>query len=162
MALRNIRVIGDRILTQPAREITEVTPRIRELAADMLETMYEAPGVGLAAPQVGILKKLIVVDVSEEGNEPYVVINPKLVKVEGTQFGDEGCLSVPGKQGTVMRPNHVIVNGYDLDMNKIEIDAEGFLARAFCHEIDHLNGILYVDKVEKGTLKNVSDEKDED
>lgn len=147
MALRTIRILGDPVLTKVCREVTEVTPRIRELIDDMLETMYDANGVGLAAPQVGMLKRIVVIDVGDE-HGPIVLINPTIVETDGTQTGDEGCLSYPGKAGCVTRPNYVKVRAFDEDMNEFEIDGEGLLARAFCHEIDHLDGHMYVEKVE--------------
>ena len=148
MAIREIREIGDSLLSKKSREITEMTPRISTLIDDMLETMYQAQGVGLAAPQVGILKRVVVIDVSEEGNEPIVLINPVIVEASGEQTGEEGCLSVPGKAGQVTRPNYVKVRALDRTMQEIEIEGTELLARAFCHEIDHLEGILYVEKVE--------------
>lgn len=148
MAIRKIRKIGDSILTKQSKEITEMTPRISTLVDDMLETMYDAQGVGLAAPQVGILKQLVVIDVSEEANQPIVLINPKIVETSGEQTGDEGCLSVPGKAGQVTRPNYVKVQALNRDMQPIELAGTELLARAMCHEIDHLSGVLYVEKVE--------------
>ena len=134
----------------------EVTPRIRALAQDMLETMYDAGGVGLAAPQVGILKRMVVIDISEEQNEPYTMLNPQIIEQDGEQTGYEGCLSVPGKVGEVTRPNRVVVRYNDLEMNEWEMEAEEFLARAVCHELDHLDGHLYVEKV-KGELRDSSE-----
>ena len=145
MAIRNIRVLGDEILRKKAKEITEVTPRIQELIDDMFETMYDADGVGLAAPQVGIRKRLVVIDC---GEEPLVLINPVILETSGEQTGDEGCLSVPGMAGQVTRPNYVKVKALDVNMNEQIYEGEGLLARAFCHEIDHLGGHLYVEKVE--------------
>ena len=147
MALREIRVEGDPVLTKVCKEIKEVTPRIQDLIDDMIETMYEANGVGLAAPQVGILKRLVVIDV---GEGPIVMINPRIVAQDGEQTGDEGCLSVPGKAGCVTRPNYVMARFFDDEMNECEIEGEGLLARAICHELDHLEGHLYVEKVEGG------------
>lgn len=147
MALRTIRILGDPVLTKVCREVKEVTPRIRELIDDMLETMYDANGVGLAAPQVGMLKRIVVIDV-DDGQGPIVLINPTIVETQGAQTGDEGCLSYPGKAGRVTRPNYVKVHAFDEDMNAFEIEGEGLLARAFCHEIDHLDGHMYVEKVE--------------
>lgn len=155
MAIRNIRIEGDRVLTKVAKEVTEITPKIEELIEDMFDTMYEAQGVGLAAPQVGILKRIVVIDVSPEGDDPILLINPVIVETSGSQTGDEGCLSVPGKCGTVTRPNVVKVRAFDEDMEEFEIEGEGLLARAFCHEIDHLDGHLYVEKVE-GSLRSNS------
>ena len=152
MAIRTIRTQGDPVLAKVCKEITEVTPRIRDLIDDMIETMYDANGVGLAAPQVGILKRLVVIDV---GEGPIVMINPTILKADGEQTGDEGCLSVPGKAGQVTRPNHVIAHFYDEDMNECEIEGEELLARAICHELDHLDGHLYVEKV-VGALHDVT------
>lgn len=148
MALRTIRVQGDSVLSKISKEIPEVTDRIRILAEDMLETMYEAQGVGLAAPQIGILKRIVVIDISEERNEPMVLINPVITEQSGEQTGYEGCLSVPGKSGVVTRPMLVNVTARNLDYEEIQFVAEGFLARAVCHELDHLDGHLYVEKVE--------------
>ena len=142
MAIRTVRVLGDDILTKKCREIKEVTPRIRELATDMIDTMYEANGVGLAGPQVGILKRIVVIDV---GEGPMVLINPVILSSDGEQTGEEGCLSYPGKSGIVTRPNHVIAKAYDLDMNEYTIEGEGLLARCICHELDHLDGHMYVE-----------------
>lgn len=152
MAIRNIREIGDPILEKNCKEIKEVTPRVRELIEDMLDTMYEANGVGLAAPQVGILKRVVVIDVT--GEDPYILINPKILETSGEQCGPEGCLSVPGKSGTVTRPMYVKAEAYDVNLNRFEIEGEGLLARAICHELDHLDGHLYVEKVE-GDLQAV-------
>ncbi len=148
MAIRRIRIQGDSVLTKTAKEIPEVTGRIRTLAEDMLETMYDAEGVGLAAPQVGILKRIVVIDVSEERNQPVVLINPVIVEAQGEQTGYEGCLSVPGKSGLVTRPMHVRVKARNLDFEEVELEADEFFARAVCHELDHLDGCLYVSKVE--------------
>lgn len=147
MAIRTIRTEGDPVLNKVCKPILEVTPKITDLIDDMIETMYEANGVGLAAPQVGILKRLVVIDV---GEGPIVMINPTIIKADGEQTGDEGCLSVPGKAGQVTRPNHVIACFYDEDMNECEIEGEELLARAICHELDHLDGHLYVEKVVGG------------
>jgi peptide deformylase len=147
MAIRNIRKIGDSILNKRAKEITEMTPKIKTLIQDMLDTMYDAYGVGLAAPQVGILKRLIVIDVSEDGDSPIILINPEILETEGEQVGEEGCLSVPGKSGVVKRPNYAKVKALNENMEEIIVEGTELLARALCHEIDHLNGELYVDKV---------------
>lgn len=157
MAIRNIRVIGDEILTKKAKEVKEMTDKTRELVQDMLDTMYEADGVGLAAPQVGILKRIAVIDISPEQDSPIILINPVITHTEGEQRGSEGCLSVPGKAGIVIRPNIVRAKAYDLDMNEFEIEGEELLARALIHEIEHLDGQLYVDKVE-GQLVDVDEE----
>ena len=152
MAIRNIREMGDEVLNKKCKEVTEVTPRIRELIEDMLETMYEANGVGLAAPQVGILKRIVVIDVT--GEDPYILINPRIVESSGEQTGQEGCLSVPGKSGMVTRPNYVKAVALDVNMKPIELEGTELLARAICHELDHLDGHLYVEKVE-GELQDV-------
>ncbi|MDF2868849.1 MAG: peptide deformylase [Anaerocolumna sp.] len=147
MAIRNIRKIGDSILNKRSKEITEMTPKIKTLIQDMIDTMYDAYGVGLAAPQVGILKRLIVIDVSEDGDSPIILINPEILETDGEQVGEEGCLSVPGKSGVVKRPNYAKVKALNENMEEITVEGTELLARALCHEIDHLNGELYVDKV---------------
>ena len=152
MALRQIRIQGDAVLEKKCREITEMTPRIKELIEDMLDTMYDACGVGLAGPQVGVLKRLCVIDV---GEGPIVLINPVIVSSDGEQTGDEGCLSLPGKAGQVTRPNHVVVRALDENMQERELEGEGLLARAFCHEIDHLDGHMYTELVE-GQIHDVT------
>lgn len=156
MALRTIRMQGDPVLTKKCREITEMTPKIQVLIDDMLETMYEAQGVGLAAPQVGILKRLVVIDV---GEEPLVLINPEIISSDGEQTGGEGCLSLPGMAGQVTRPNHVVAKALDRNMNEITVEGTDLLARAICHEIDHLEGHMYTEFVE-GELYEVSYEED--
>ena len=161
MAIRNIRTIGDSVLSKECRKITEMNSKIEILVEDMLDTMYEANGVGLAAPQVGILKQLVVIDVSENGDEPIVLINPEIIETDGSQTGAEGCLSVPGKSGVVTRPNYVKVKALDMDMNEVIYEGTELLARAFCHEIDHLHGVLYVSKVE-GDISDVSDDVEEE
>lgn len=159
MAIRNIREIGDEVLTKKCKEVTEMTPRIRDLIEDMLDTMYEANGVGLAAPQVGILKRIVVIDVT--GEDPYVLINPRIVETSGEQTGSEGCLSVPGKAGMVTRPNYVKAVALDVNMKPFELEGTELLARAICHELDHLDGHLYVEKVE-GDLMDVTAEFEEE
>ena len=159
MALRKIRLIGDSVLNKKAKEVTEITPKVKELIKDMFDTMYDANGVGLAAPQVGILKRIIVIDISPEGNEPILLINPDIIETSGEQTGSEGCLSVPGKVGIVTRPDYVKVRTLDENMEEHEIEGTELLARAICHEIDHLNGQLYVDKVE-GELLDTSEEEE--
>ena len=135
-----------------------MTIRTKILIQDMLDTMYEALGVGLAAPQVGVLKRIVVIDV---GEGPIVLINPEILETSGEQTGEEGCLSVPGKSGQVTRPDYVKVRALNEDMEEIELEGTGLLARAFCHEIDHLDGKMYVDLVE-GELHDVTyDEEDE-
>lgn len=154
MALRNIREEGDPILTKVCKEVTEINDRTRDLIDDMIDTMYEANGVGLAAPQVGILKRIVVIDVSEEGDEPIVFINPVILEMSGSQTGSEGCLSVPGKSGVVTRANYVKVKAYDENMEEFEIEGEELFARAVQHELDHLEGILYTSKVEGELVSN--------
>ncbi len=154
MAIRNIREIGDKVLNKVAKEIKEVDKKILELIEDMFDTMYETGGVGLAAPQVGVLKRLVVIDVSEEGNEPITLINPVIIETDGEQTGDEACLSIPGKVGTVTRPNYVKVKAFDKNMEEFTVEGTGLLARAFCHEIDHLDGKLYKE-IAIGELRDV-------
>ncbi|MDD6233461.1 peptide deformylase [Frisingicoccus sp.] len=151
MALRKLRYEGDPVLNKVAKEVKELTPRTKDLIGDMIETMYHENGVGLAAPQVGILKRICVIDV---GEGPYVFINPEIIESSGEQTGDEGCLSVPGKSGVVTRPNYVKARAYDADMKPFEVEGVGLFARAMCHEFDHLDGHLYVEKVE-GELQDV-------
>ena len=157
MALRTIRVQGDSVLTKKSRTVDKMTPRIGELITDMLDTMYDAMGVGLAAPQVGILKRIVVIDV---GEGPIVLINPEILETSGEQTGDEGCLSVPGMAGQVTRPNYVKVKALDVNMNEQIYEGEGLLARAFCHEIDHLDGKMYTELVEGELHKVTYDEED--
>ena len=152
MALRTIRLEGDPVLNKVCKEVKEITPKIQTLIDDMLETMYEANGVGLAAPQVGILRRIVVIDV---GEGPIVMINPTIIETAGEQTGDEGCLSVPGKAGEVTRPNYVKARFFDENMDEYEIEGEELLARAICHELEHLDGHLYVEKV-KGPLHEVT------
>lgn len=159
MALRNIREIGDAVLTKVCKEVKEMTPRTKELIEDMLDTMYEADGVGLAAPQVGVLKRIVVIDVT--GEDPYVMINPRIVEMSGEQTGQEGCLSVPGKYGIVTRPNYVKAVALDIDMKPYEVEGTELLARAICHELEHLDGHLYVEKAE-GVLRDVGEPEEEE
>ena len=158
MAIRQIREIGDEVLKKTCKEVKRITPRTLMLIEDMLDTMYEANGVGLAAPQVGILQRIVVIDV---GEGPIVLINPEILETSGEQTGDEGCLSIPGKAGCVTRPNYVKVKAFDAGMEEVIYEGEGLLARAFCHEIDHLDGHLYVEKVE-GELHDVTYEEIEE
>lgn len=143
MAIRNIRTIGDEVLRKKCKEVKQITPRDIILIEDMKETMYKAQGVGLAAPQVGILKRIIVVDV---GEGPTCLVNPEIISSSGSCVDLEGCLSVPGNQGEVERPEKITVRGLNENGEEVTIEAEDFFARAFCHEIDHLDGILYLDK----------------
>ena len=154
MALRKIRTLGDPVLGKVSKPITEVNEKIKELAYDMLDTMYNVNGVGLAAPQIGVLKRIVVIDISPEGDSPVILINPEIIATSGSQTGDEGCLSVPGKAGCVTRPNEVTVRAYNLKMQPIEFTGTELMARALCHEIDHLDGIVYVEKVD-GELHDV-------
>jgi len=159
MALRNIREMGDEVLSKECKEVKEMTPRTMELIEDMIDTMYEANGVGLAAPQVGVLKRIVVIDVT--GEDLHILINPRIVECSGEQTGQEGCLSVPGKSGVVTRPNYVKAVALDEKMRPIEIEGTELLARAICHELDHLEGHLYVEKVE-GPLVDVTYDDDEE
>lgn len=159
MAIRNIREIGDEVLTKKCKEVKEMTPRLKELIGDMLDTMYEANGVGLAAPQVGILKRIVVIDTT--GEDPHILINPRIVESSGEQTGQEGCLSVPGKSGQVTRPNYVKVVALDVNMKEFELEGTELLARAICHELDHLDGHLYVEKVE-GPLQDAHYEEEDE
>lgn len=147
MAIRNIRIIGDTVLKKQSKEVKEISPKIKTLIEDMLDTMYDAQGVGLAAPQVGILKRIVVIDVSPEGDSPIILMNPVILETSGEQTGEEGCLSVPGKSGTVTRPNYAKVKALNENMEEIIVEGTELLARALMHEIDHLDGELYVDKV---------------
>lgn len=158
MAIREIRELGDEVLTKHCKEVTKMTIRTKILIQDMLDTMYDAMGVGLAASQVGVLKRIVVIDV---GEGPIILVNPVITETSGEQTGEEGCLSVPGKSGQVTRPDYVKVKALNENMEEIELEGTGLLARAFCHEIDHLEGRMYVDLVE-GELHDVSyDEEDE-
>lgn len=158
MALRQIRTQGDDILAKECRKVEKMTPKIRELIDDMFDTMYEAYGVGLAAPQVGVLKQIVVIDTT--GEDPIVLINPEILETSGSQTGEEGCLSVPGMAGTVTRPNYVKVRAFDEDMQEFILEGEELLAKAICHETDHLHGRLYTELVE-GELHRTSYEEDE-
>ncbi|MCM1376515.1 MAG: peptide deformylase [Muribaculum sp.] len=158
MAIRNIRELGEEILTKKCKEVTEMTDRTRYLIEDMLDTLYEANGVGLAAPQVGVLKRIVVIDVT--GEDPYILINPRILETGGEQTGSEGCLSVPGKAGIVTRPNYVKVAALDMEMKPFELEGTELLARAICHELDHLDGHLYLEKVE-GELVDVVKEEEQ-
>lgn len=158
MAVRKIRQMGDPILTKRCKEIKDITLRTRILIEDMLETMYAAEGVGLAAPQVGVLKRVVVIDA---GEGPLVLINPRIMETDGEQTGEEACLSVPGKYGIVTRPMHVKIEAWNEKMERVELEGEELLARAFCHEIEHLDGHMYVEKAEDGLHEAVREEEDE-
>lgn len=151
MALRKVRIQGDPVLEKKCKEVKEITPRIQELIDDMLETMYEENGVGLAAPQVGVLKRIVVIDI---GDGPVILINPVIEDTDGTQSGYEGCLSLPGKSGIVTRPNYVKVRALDENMEEFILEGEELMARAICHECDHLDGIMYTKWVEGEVLDN--------
>ena len=155
MALRQIRVDGDDILRKKCKEVKEMNERTKTLIADMLDTMYDAGGVGLAAPQVGVLKRIVVIDVDYENpyDNPYVLINPVIIEKEGEQCGDEGCLSIPGKVAEVTRPEKVVVKFLNGDMEEVTLEAEGLFALAICHELDHLEGVLYKD-IAEGPLRD--------
>ena len=155
MSLRTIRVMGDPILTKVSKEVKEMTPRLNQLVDDMLETMYENDGVGLAAPQVGILKRIVVIDI---GEGPIVMINPRIIAEAGSQTGMEGCLSLPGKSGQVTRPNEVKVTALDREMKEYTLTGTELLARAICHECEHLDGHLYTERVEGELVDNDAEE----
>ena len=157
MAIREVRIMGDDILEKQCKPVTKMTMRTKILIEDMLDTMYEKYGVGLAAPQVGVLKQIVVINV---GEGPIVLINPEIIETSGEQTGEEGCLSLPGKWGIVTRPNYVKVHAFDENMEEYEIEGTELMARAMCHEIDHLDGHLYVEKVE-GQLHDVTYEEEE-
>ena len=159
MGIRQIRELGDDILRKKSKPVTQMTLRTKILIHDMLDTLYDAEGVGLAAPQVGVLKRLVIVDV---GDGPLVMLNPEIIAVDGEQTGYEGCLSVPGKMGTVTRPSTVTVRYQDENMEWQEVTGTELKARAFCHEIDHLDGIVYADKVEGDLLDSAYEEDEEE
>lgn len=157
MAIREIRLSGDEILRKTSREVEEVTDKIRELLDDMVETMNKYNGVGLAAPQVGILKRVIVIDLYD-GEEPLQLVNPKIIKAKGKQEVEEGCLSFPNEYAKMVRPKEVTVEALDRDGKKVIITGKDLLAQALAHEIDHLNGILFVDNMIPGTLEYIDPE----
>ena len=152
MAIRQIRVQGDEVLEKVCRPVKEITPRIATLIEDMIDTMYEYDGVGLAAPQVGIFRRIAVIDI---GEGPIVLVNPEVIETSGEQTGEEGCLSLPGKSGQVTRPNYAKVHAFNENMEEYEVEGEELLARALLHEIDHLDGHMYTEKVE-GVLHDVN------
>lgn len=161
MAIRNLRYEDDEILRKRAREVQVIDERIKELACDMMDTMHKYDGVGLAAPQVGVLKRVIVIDLYEKDTQ-YTIINPEIISEKGEQYVDEGCLSFPNKFGKVKRPKEVVVTGLDLDGKKIKVKGKDLLAQALSHEIDHLNGVVFTTKVEPGTLETVTPDERED
>ncbi|MCI8566375.1 MAG: peptide deformylase [Lachnospiraceae bacterium] len=158
MSLRTIRLEGDEILRKKSKEVKVMTPRLKTLVEDMLDTMYEYGGVGLAAPQVGILKRIVVIDI---GEGPYVLINPEITAQSGSQTGMEGCLSIPGKSGQVTRPNEVTVRAFNENMEEFTLTGTELLARAICHECEHLEGGLYIDKVEGELVEDEDDYEEE-
>lgn len=149
MGIRNIRQYGDEILRKKSKAIINISERDVKLIKDMIETMHKADGVGLAAPQVGILKRIIVIDITEDGSDPFALVNPEIVESSGSYIDSEGCLSLPEEQGEVVRPTYVKVKGLNVKGEKVIIEGEQLLARALCHEIDHLDGILFIDKLVK-------------
>ena len=159
MAIREVRTIGDDILGKVCKPVKQADARLMELLEDMFETMYETNGVGIAAPQIGVLKRVVCMDVGD-GNQ-YVMINPEIIELSGEQTGMEGCLSVPGKRGQVTRANYAKVKALNENMEEIIIEGEGLLARCIQHECDHLDGILYITKVE-GELVDKEVEEDEE
>lgn len=154
MAVREVREMGDPILNKVCKEVKELNERTLELIDDMFDTMYETNGVGLAAPQVGILKRIVVIDTT--GEDPILMINPRIIETSGEQSGWEGCLSVPGKYGMVTRPNYVKAVAYNENMEEFIIEGTELMARAICHELEHLDGHLYTERVE-GELVNADD-----
>ena len=161
MAIREIRLSGDEILRKTAREVEKVDDRIKELLQDMLETMHKYNGVGLAGPQVGILKRVIVIDLYD-GNKPLLLVNPKIVKAKGEQEVEEGCLSFPNEYAKMIRPKEVVVEALNEEGKKVKIVGKDLLAQALSHEIDHLNGVLFVDNMIPGTLEYVDSKDDEE
>lgn len=157
MAIRQVRTMGDEVLNKVCKPVKAMTPALAELIEDMFETMYETNGVGLAAPQVGVLKRIVVMDV-EDGNQ-YVLINPEILETSGSQTGPEGCLSVPGKVGDVTRANYVKVKALNENMEEIILEGEELLARCILHECEHLDGHLFVERVE-GPLRDVQEEEE--
>ena len=161
MAIRQIRLSNDEILRKTSREVEEVNDKIRELLQDMLETMHRYNGVGLAAPQVGVLKRAIVIDLYD-GSEPLQLVNPKIVKAKGKQEVEEGCLSFPNEYAKLIRPREVVVEALNEKGEKVKIVGKDLLAQALAHEIDHLNGILFVDNMLPGTLEYIDPEDNKD
>ena len=161
MAIREIRLSGDEILRKTAREVEKVDDRIKELLQDMLETMHKYNGVGLAGPQVGILKRVIVIDLYD-GNKPLLLVNPKIVKAKGEQEVEEGCLSFPNEYAKMIRPKEVVVEALNEEGKKVTIVGKDLVAQALSHEIDHLNGVLFVDNMIPGTLEYVDSKDDEE
>ena len=161
MAIREIRLSGDEILRKTAREVAEVDDRIKELLQDMLETMHKYNGVGLAGPQVGILKRVIVIDLYA-GNKPLLLVNPKIIKAKGEQEVEEGCLSFPNEYAKIIRPKEIVVEALNEEGKKVKIVGKDLLAQALAHEIDHLNGVLFVDNMLPGTLEYIDPQNNEE
>ena len=161
MAIREIRLSGDEILRKTAREVEEVDDRIKELLQDMLETMHKYNGVGLAGPQVGILKRVIVIDLYD-GNKPLLLVNPKIIKAKGEQEVEEGCLSFPNEYAKIIRPKEIVVEALNEEGKKVKIVGKDLLAQALAHEIDHLNGVLFVDNMLPGTLEYIDPQNNEE
>jgi len=158
MAIRNIRQYGDEVLTKRSKEVEEIDERTKQLIEDMIETLHKNNGIGLAAPQVGVLKRIVVIDIYEEGTDVFVLINPEIVKTKGEQTVEEGCLSFPNQFAKIVRPAEVTVKALDKDGNSIKLVGKDLLAQAICHEVDHLNGELFIDKIIPGTLEHVKPE----
>lgn len=158
MAIRMIRQEGDEILKKKSREIENIDDKLQELIKDMIETMHKYNGVGLAAVQVGVLKRVVVIDIYEEGVKPYIFINPVIIKTKGEQTVEEGCLSFPNKFAKIIRPKEVTIEALNEKGEKIKLKAKDLLAQAICHEIDHLNGEVFVDKIIPGTLELIQPE----
>ena len=158
MAIRIIREEGDEILKKKSREVEKIDDKVLELIQDMLDTMHKLNGVGLAAVQVGVLKRIVVIDIYEEGVEPYILINPEIVKTKGEQTVEEGCLSFPNKFAKVVRPKELVARALNEKGEKIEIKAKDLLAQAISHEVDHLNGEVFIDKILPGTLEIITPE----
>jgi peptide deformylase len=158
MAIRTIRQEGDEILKKISRPVEEIDDKIQTLIDDMLETMYKYNGVGLAAVQVGVLKRVVVIHIDYEKDKPIILINPEIKKEKGSQTVDEGCLSFPNKYAKVVRPEEVTVEALNRDGKKIKITGKKLLAQAISHEVDHLNGEVFVDKMVPGTLEYIEPE----
>ena len=149
MAVREILKFGDKLLRKVSRKVKNIDEETLRIVQDLKDTLYSSSGVGLSAPQIGILRRIIFIDLRKENTNPVTLINPRIVKKMGRNEGAEGCLSYNGYEGIVVRPKKVIVSGEDINGNEVKYNAEGIFARAFCHEIDHLDGVLYTDKAKK-------------
>ena len=153
MAIRTIRQEGDEILKKKSKKVEIIDEKILELIQDMIETLHKYDGIGLAAVQVGVLKRILVIDLYEEGKEPYIIINPEIIKTKGLQTVEEGCLSFPNKFAKIERPKEVKIKALNEKGKEIIISGKDLLAQAICHEIDHLNGEVFIDKIIPGTLE---------